>query len=88
MVGSLQLDVLVQRVESEYGIKVALEAAPCTTARWLEAAEPQKLKDFAEGQRSSLAEDRDGSPVFLARNDWELNYTKEKWPDIDFVAVS
>jgi peptide chain release factor 3 len=38
-------------------------------------------------QRASLAEDRDGAPVFLARNAWDLNRTIEKWPALRFSAT-
>jgi peptide chain release factor 3 len=87
VVGPLQLDVLATRIENEYGIKVGFEAAPFETARWLTAADPAELKRFAETHRSTLAEDRDGAPVFLARNLWELNRTREEWPKLTFHAT-
>jgi len=87
VVGPLQLDVLATRIETEYGIRVGLEAAPFETARWLTAADPAELKRFAETHRSTLAEDRDGAPVFLARNYWELNRTQEEWPQLAFHAT-
>jgi len=87
VVGPLQLDVLATRIEGEYGIRVGLEAAPFETARWLTADDPSELKRFAEGHRSTLAADRDGDPVFLARNHWELNRTREEWPKIAFHAT-
>ena len=87
VVGPLQLDVLATRIEGEYGIRVGLEAAPFETARWLTADDPSDLKRFAEGHRSTLAADRDGDPVFLARNHWELNRTREEWPKIAFHAT-
>lgn len=42
------------------------------------------LKRFVECHRNSLAEDRDGAPVFLARTIWALNRTIENWPDLRF----
>ena len=33
------------------------------------------------------AEDRDGSPVFLARNAWELGYIAEKAPKVKFSDI-
>ncbi|MBF0093476.1 MAG: peptide chain release factor 3, partial [Alphaproteobacteria bacterium] len=74
-------------IESEYGIKAGLEAAPCETARWIDAADPALLKRFQESNRSSMAVDRDGSPVFMARNAWEINYIGDKWPDVRFTAT-
>ena len=87
VVGQLQLDVLETRIGGEYNIKVGFEAAPYETARWLEAADPAELKRFCDANDANLAEDRDGHPVFLARNAWELNYTAEKWPEIRFTAT-
>ena len=87
LVGQLQLDVLATRIAEEYKVKAALEAAPYATARWVEAEDAKILKDFLEANRANMAEDRDGAPVFLARNAWELNYTQEKWPDVRFTAT-
>jgi peptide chain release factor 3 len=87
VVGQLQLDVLETRIGGEYNIKVGFEAAPYETARWVEAAEAAELKRFCDANQANLAEDRDGNPVFLARNAWELNYTAEKWPAIRFSAT-
>ena len=67
--------------------EVALEAAPCETARWLSADDPAELKRFVAENQGVLAEDGDGQPVFLARNAWELNYIREKWPKVRFHAT-
>ncbi|HQU01030.1 MAG TPA: peptide chain release factor 3, partial [Acetobacteraceae bacterium] len=58
-----------------------------TTARWITSDDPAKLKIFIEGNQGAMAEDRDGAPVFLARNPWELNYIAEKSPDIRFQTT-
>ena len=87
VVGQLQLDVLVSRIQNEYQVAIALEAAPYETARWLAADEAQKLKEFEKSQQANLADDRDGCPVFLARNAWELDYIAKKWPHIRFSKI-
>jgi peptide chain release factor 3 len=87
VVGPLQLDVLATRIKNEYAIRVGFETAPFETARWLSADDPAEIKRFAETHRSTLAEDRDGAPVFLARNYWELNRTREEWPKLAFHAT-
>jgi peptide chain release factor 3 len=84
VVGALQLDVLAARIRTEYGLGIRFEAAPYETARWIEAAEPARLKSFLEANRSVLAEDHDAAPVFLARNAWELRRMQQDWPDIGF----
>ena len=34
-----------------------------------------------------MAEDRDGAPVFLAKDQWELNYIQGKFPGLRFSAT-
>jgi peptide chain release factor 3 len=87
VVGELQLEVLASRIEAEYSIKAGFEAAPYETARWVQADDPARLKAFLEANRGALAEDRDGAPVYLARNSWELDYTQRAWPDIRFAKT-
>jgi peptide chain release factor 3 len=86
VVGQLQLDVLATRFESEYKLAAGFEAAPYQTARWI-AGEAAEVKRFIDANQAAMAEDRDGAPVYLARNVWELNYTKEHWPKIRFEAT-
>ena len=47
----------------------------------------RELKRFTERHRAGMAEDRDGAPVFLARNAWDLNRTIEDWPAIRFPTT-
>jgi peptide chain release factor 3 len=86
VVGRLQIDVLSTRIESEYGLEVGFEAAPYETARWI-AGEKQAVERFIDGNRGTLALDRDDNPVYLAKSAWELGYTTEKWKDIRFDKV-
>jgi peptide chain release factor 3 len=86
VVGQLQLDVLATRIDAEYGIKIGFEPAPYVTARWVDG-ERRDLERFVDAKRSVLAEDRDGSPIFLARNSFDLNRTMEEWPELRFTAT-
>ncbi len=45
------------------------------------------MKRFSDTVPSSLAEDRDGAPVFLARNRWDLERTQKDWPGLAFNAT-
>ena len=87
VVGPLQLDVLINRVEAEYDLKIDFEVAPFETARWISADDPAEMRRFEESNRSSMAEDRDGNPVFLAKSDWEVGYVDDKWPSIAFAKT-
>jgi peptide chain release factor 3 len=86
VVGQLQLDVLISRLEAEYKVGANLEPAPFDTARWL-TGEAKTLEDFASINRASMAKDRDGNPVFLARSAWDVGYQTERNPDIGFSAT-
>ena len=87
VVGRLQLEVLAARIESEYEIKVGFENAPFETARWVTAEDATEMKRFVDAHRGNMADDRDGAPVFLAKSNWELGYTAEKWPKVKFSAT-
>ncbi len=87
VVGSLQLDVLQTRVEAEYQVNIALEAAPFETARWVSADDKADIDLLISTQRQAMAEDRDGAPVFMARNGWELNLVRERHPKIRFAET-
>ena len=86
VVGQLQLDVLISRLEAEYKVAAVLEPAPFDTARWLTGA-PRTLEDFASINRTSMAQDRDGNPVFLAKSAWDVGYQSERNPEIAFSAT-
>ena len=86
VVGQLQLDVLISRLEAEYKVQAMLEAAPFDTARWIKGPDAA-LKQFADFNKSNLAKDRDGDPVFMARSSWDVGYQQEKNPDLVFSAT-
>lgn len=86
VVGQLQLDVLISRLEAEYKVEAVLEPAPFDTARWL-TGDGAMLEAFASINRSAMAKDRDGNPVFLAKSAWDVNYQQERNPDIRFSAT-
>ena len=87
VVGRLQLEVLASRIDSEYGIKVGFEAAPFETARWVSCPDSAEMKRFEESNHAAMAEDRDGAPIFLARNSWELRYAQKQFPSVVFSAT-
>ena len=86
VVGQLQLDVLISRLEAEYKVEAVLEPSPWDTARWI-SGEAAVIKAFTELNRATLATDRDGAPVFMAKSLWDLNYAVERNPDVRFSAT-
>jgi peptide chain release factor 3 len=87
VVGQLQLDVLISRLQAEYKVDASFEASPWETASWIAADDPAVLTGFMEMHRGSMAEDRDGAPVYLARDSWELNYTENRNPAVRFART-
>jgi len=86
VVGQLQLEVLISRLEAEYKVEAVLEASPFETARWLKGSDTD-LKAFADFNKSNLAKDRDGDPVFMARSAWDVSYQQERNPELAFSAT-
>lgn len=87
VVGPLQLDVLKVRLANEYGLDIGFEMAEFQLARWIAAEDRKKLDDFVSSNSSSVAEDLDGDIVFMARNQFTLDYTRDRAPGIIFTDV-
>ncbi len=87
VVGQLQLDVLISRLEAEYKVAAGLEMAPFETARWISSEDPAALKEFMDLNRGAMARDRDGNPVFLAKSAWEVGYVADRYPRVKFAAT-
>ncbi len=87
VVGPLQLDVLKVRLADEYGLDIGFEQPEFSLARWIASAETKKLDDFVQANYASCAEDLDGDRVFMARNQFILDYTAERAPSITFTDI-
>ncbi len=87
VVGSLQFDVLADRVRSEYDVPVRFEGTQLHTARWVQGSDPKVLERFSEEHRASLADDHTGALVFLARNAWHLERTEKDYPELTLLKV-
>jgi peptide chain release factor 3 len=87
VVGALQLDVLAERLQAEYGLPVSFEPSRFELCRWVTAEDATELEKFRRTYPSSMAEDLDGAPVYLAASAWALRYEQEKWPAIVFSDI-
>lgn len=87
VVGALQLDVLKERLSAEYGLPVSFEMARFSVCRWISSADKADLERFVTSHRGDIARDLDGDPVFLASDQFSLNYEAERWKMIDMVAI-
>jgi peptide chain release factor 3 len=87
VVGPLQLDVLRDRLATEYGLPVEFDVSEFQLARWISADDRKRYDEFIEANRSGIAEDLDGDAVYLARSQFYLDYTRERAPGIVFTDV-
>jgi peptide chain release factor 3 len=79
VVGALQFDVIVARLESEYGVKAEITPAKYVTARWLPAG--MALNDVPPSGDTTQAVDRAGRGVLLFRSPWDLQYFERHHPE-------
>ena len=86
VVGTLQLDVLVARLASEYGVAIGYDTTPYQLARWV-SGERGLVEKFALDQRSAMADDVDGDPVFLATSAFMMRRTAELNPGLTFRDI-
>ncbi len=86
VVGTLQLDVLQARLSGEYGVAIGFESTPFSLARWVDG-EKTKLAGFVGSNRTAMADDLDGDPVFLASSAFMMRRTVEMNPDLVFTDI-
>ncbi|EKS39557.1 MAG: peptide chain release factor 3 [Afipia broomeae] len=87
VVGMLQLDVLKARLDAEYSLPVDFEISEFQLARWISSEDKKKLETFITANNSGVADDVDGDPVFLAKNEFYLGYTRERADGIVFSSI-
>ena len=87
VVGSLQFEVMADRIRTEYEVPVIFESTSLYTARWIEADDPQLLKKFIDENSTAIADDHNQEPVFLARNAWHLDRAGEDFPNVQFLKT-
>jgi peptide chain release factor 3 len=86
VVGTLQLDVLVARLMGEYGVKIGFEQTPYSLARWV-SGEKTALAKFVADNRTAMADDVDGDPVFLASSAFMMRRTADLNPGLVFRDI-
>lgn len=86
VVGTLQLDVLIARLAGEYGVKIGFEQTPYSLARWV-SGEKLALAKFLADNRTAMADDVDGDPVFLSSSAFMLRRTSDLNPGLTFRDI-
>ena len=86
-VGSLQIDVMRERIKTEYGLEVTFEVPAYQTARWIAADDEALIKAFVDKNVMTTGTDVDDAPVFLAKSSWDVGYAQEKNPSLRFLTT-
>ena len=86
-VGQLQFDVLLHRLEHEYGVRAKLERLGFTIARWVQG-DREAIARLGEGYGKRLVYDSRGAPLLLFENEYTLRGTLERAGDLAFHAVA
>jgi peptide chain release factor 3 len=86
VVGTLQLDVLQARLAGEYSVAIGFEPTPYNLARWV-SGEKLALAKFVADQRTAMADDVDGDPVFLATSAFMMRRSVELNPRLSFRDI-
>ncbi|MBZ6078505.1 peptide chain release factor 3 [Microvirga puerhi] len=87
VVGALQLDVLKERLQAEYGLPIDYEPTRFSICRWISADDRSELDKFVDSHLSAMARDLDDAPVFMAANAFNLQYEQDRYKAIRFSDV-
>jgi peptide chain release factor 3 len=87
VVGVLQFEVVQARLQEEYNVETRLEMLSHQVARWLEGPAEQ-IEQLPWRYSLLRAEDADGRLVALFNSEHELNFYRNKFPDIVFKETA
>jgi len=85
-VGRLQFDVLADRLEREYTVRIRLEPLPYHCARWVTGS-VSEANEIAALHGRRMVEDVDGHPMILFDNEWALQRSMGQSKDVVFHDV-
>ena len=86
-VGLLQFDVLLHRLDGEYGVEATLERLPFRLARWVTGDE-KEIQRIASAQDRSLVYDVKNQPLVLFTSEWSLRIAGERAETLTFHEVA
>jgi peptide chain release factor 3 len=86
-VGMLQFDVLLHRLEHEYGVAAKLDFLPYKVARWVEGP-ADEIDRVGSGIGRSLVYDSKNRPLLLFESEWSLRTAVEKETALQFHDIA
>ena len=85
-IGSLQFDVVVHRLKTEYNVDCGYETVNVAVARWIQCEDEKVLADFKIKAYDNLALDGAERLTYIAPTRVNLSLMEERWPQIKFLA--
>ena len=80
MVGTLQFDVLMFRLQNEYNVEAKLEVLPYEYIRWIVSdTDPEKIQGTSDMKR---VQDLKGNPLLLFANSWSPGMVLDRNPGL------
>ncbi len=86
-VGTLQFDVVLSRLEQEYGVEAGIEMLPYSCARWVKGDKDAIDKVFYFKGHNRQFRDHHGRQVLLFSSLWEVEYCQKENPDVIFMEM-
>lgn len=84
VVGELQFEVLIYRLQDEYGLDVKLIKLPYKVARWPKDKNGKPTRELKGNLQ--VFNDAAENPVVLLEQEWDLNWAQKENPDIEFAT--
>ncbi|HEX7020763.1 MAG TPA: peptide chain release factor 3 [Gemmatimonadaceae bacterium] len=86
-VGQLQFDVMLHRLEHEYGAPCRLEKISARFPRWVKGPQAE-IERVARDRGRLMLYDAKGNPLILFEDAWGLRWALEREKDIEFFEVA
>ncbi len=83
VVGELQLEVLLHRLNEEYKLDAKLDKQMYTVARWPRDKDSHELVEDIKGNNRKFI-DQNQQPVILLAKEWDLNWLIKENPNLEF----
>jgi len=84
VVGELQFEVLLFRLQDEYGLDAKLNRLPYSVARWPRDKDGKPV--YKLNGNFTIYRDMNDQPVILLEKEWDLNWARKENPDVEFVS--
>ncbi|AAO27190.1 peptide chain release factor 3 [Buchnera aphidicola str. Bp (Baizongia pistaciae)] len=83
-IGSLQFDIVIERLKIEYNIFILVHKVNIFSIRWISSNSLDTLSTFKNQNKSCLALDINNHLVYLASSEINLRLVQSRYPDIIF----